>query len=60
MRPRRVMQRVARYKKYMTQLGAEVLDLVQKYAVVMLGMRGRVRTPPWLMHPGQSCGGDAW
>ena len=31
MRPRRVMQRVARYKKYMTQLGAEELDVVQKY-----------------------------
>ena len=31
MRPRRVMERVARYKKYMTQLGAEGLDVVQKY-----------------------------
>ena len=57
-RPRRVMERVARYKKYMTQLGAEELDVVQKYKDVVL-QAAASSTAPARYVPGEEIQGDS-
>ena len=55
---RRVMQRLARYKKYMTQLGAEELDVVQKYKDLVL-QAAASSTAPARYVPGEEIQGDS-
>ena len=58
MRPRRGMERVARYKKYMTQLGGEELDVVQKYKDQVLQAAASSSAPARYV-PGDEIDGDS-